>query len=104
MIVAGTGEQGSNGETSLPALDVERWRVVKADRDAAWEYLKTCRDELVGSYPGEEIALHGERIVAHAADPADFERLVEEYVAASGTDRSSLHFEHLDPDPPFFAG
>ena len=102
--MAGTAEQGSNGETSGPALDVERWRMVKADRDAAWEYVKMCRDELVGSYPGEEVALHRERVVAHAADPDDFERLVEEYVAASGADRSSLHFEYLDPDPPFFAG
>ena len=86
------------------SFEVERWTIAKSDRDAAWEYVASCREELVRRYPGQEVAVHRDRVVVHAANPADFERLLEAYVSKSGTDRNSLHFEHLDPDPPLFAG
>ncbi len=95
-----TTQRTFNGDTP----DGERWRLVKADRDAAWAYLNARRAELLEHYPGEEIALHRDRVVVHADDADDFERLLEQYVAESGTDRNRLHFEYLDPDPPLFAG
>ena len=93
-----------SGDTADPLLDADRWSAAKSDRAAAWEYVTSSREELLRRYPGQEVALHRDRVVVHAADPADFERMLDEYVSESGTDRNSLHFEHLDPDPPLFAG
>ncbi len=80
------------------------WRRIYADRDAAREYLGAHRDALLDRYPYQEIALHRDRVVVHAADPDEFSRLLEEYLASSGVDRNRLHFEFLDPDPPLFVG
>ena len=91
-------------DTADPSRGSDRWSIAKSDRDAAWEYVTSSREELLRRYPGQEVALLRGRVVVHAADPADFERQLEAYVSASGTDRNSLHFEHLDPDPPLFAG
>lgn len=97
-------DRAFSGNPADPSLGSDRWSVAKSDRDAAWEYVTSSREELVRRYPGQEVALLRDRVVVHAADPADFERQLEEYVSESGTDRNSLHFEHLDPDPPLFAG
>lgn len=93
-----------NGDIAEQSSDMDRWTIAKSDRDVAWEYVASCREELLRRYPGQEVAVHRDQVVVHAANPADFERLLEEYVSKSGTDRNSLHFEHLDPDPPLFAG
>lgn len=81
-----------------------RWRLVDSDRDAAWDHLRTHRGALLARYPREEIALHRDRVVVHAADPGEFRRLLEEYLAGTGMDPNRLHFEFLDPDAPLFAG
>ena len=81
----------------------ERWRLVNEDRDAAWDHLGSHRDDLLAKYPHEEIALHRDRVVVHAADRGEFSRLLDEYLERTGMDRNRLHFEYLDPDPPLWS-
>ena len=81
----------------------ERWRLVHADRDAALDYVGSHRDDLLARYPCQKVALHRDRVVVHATDQAEFSRLLDEYVGRTGMDRSRLHIEYLDPDPPLWA-
>lgn len=83
------------GEAAMAAMD--------ADRDAGWDYLQAHYDELLARYPGEEIALHRDRVVVHAADRDDFSRLLERYLSETGIHPSALEMHYMDTDPPLLA-
>ena len=76
------------------------WRQVVADNDASWAYLLEHHDELLARYPNERVALHRDRVVFHSADADEFERLLGEYLAATGIHPSALEMPYLDVDPP----
>jgi hypothetical protein len=61
-------------------------RGFEEDVVAGWGYLNEHHDELTDRYPDEWIALHRDQVVAHAFDPRDLGRLLDE----QGIDRRSL--------------
>ena len=81
----------------------ERWRLINADRDMAWDFVNAHRDELLANYPRESIAVHRDRVVVHGADKDEFSRLLDDYVTRTGMDRSRLHLTYLDPDRQLWA-
>ena len=98
-----TGAVASPAEPGNEWYDDPKWERIRADREASLDYLEAHRDELLARYPNEEIALHRDRVVLHAAEADEFGRLLEAYLAETGVHPSSLAVRYMDPDPPELA-
>ena len=67
-----------------------------ADHLAATNYIEEHRAELTARYPDETIAVHRDKVVAHSADPDEFDRQFE----ATGIPSNRMVVETMLVDPP----